>query len=174
MSVGRLSRRWPMWVALVFVLVGFLAVGATRGDGPSTPEERASGIESRIACPVCQGESVLESRNTASESIRNRIGELVDEGTLSDDEIIGVIEASYGGRILLVPKASGFDALVWALPVAALDLRGRRAGDDVPPLAAGGRRGRRSHRRGPRPGRRGAGERGRCAPARAPPVSPAG
>ncbi|MET0144476.1 MAG: cytochrome c-type biogenesis protein CcmH [Ilumatobacteraceae bacterium] len=117
---GRLSRRWPLWGALVFVLVGFLAVGATRTDGPSTPEERASGIEARIACPVCQGESVLESRNTASESIRNRVGELVDEGDLTDDEIIGVIESSYGGRILLVPRASGFDALVWALPVAAL------------------------------------------------------
>ena len=33
---------------------------------------------------------------------------------------MAVIESSFGGRILLVPKASGFDALVWALPVAAL------------------------------------------------------
>ena len=73
-----------------------------------------------MACPVCQGESVFESRNTASENIRNTIGDLVDEGDLSDDEIIAVIESSYGGRILLVPRASGFDALVWALPVAAL------------------------------------------------------
>jgi cytochrome c-type biogenesis protein CcmH len=117
---GQAVKRWPAWALLVFVVVGFLAVGANRADGPSTPGERAEALEQRVACPVCQGESVFESRNTASENIRNTIGELVDEGDMSDDEIIAVIESSYGGRILLVPRASGFDALVWALPVAAL------------------------------------------------------
>jgi cytochrome c-type biogenesis protein CcmH/NrfF len=63
---------------------------------------------------------VFESRNTASVNIRNRIEQLVDEGRASDDEIIAEIEASFGGRVLLVPRATGFDALVWALPVAAL------------------------------------------------------
>ena len=35
---------------------------------------------------------------------------------LSDDEILAVFEAR-NSEILLVPKASGFDALVWVLPV---------------------------------------------------------
>jgi len=113
-------KKWPAWVLLVFVVVAFLAVGATRDDGARTPEERADSIAQRVACPVCDGESVFESRNTASVNIRNRITQLVDDGRASDDEIIADIEASFGGRILLVPKATGFDALVWALPVAAL------------------------------------------------------
>ena len=113
-------KKWPAWVLLVFVVVAFLAVGATRDDGPSTPQERSDAIAQRVACPVCDGESVFESRNTASVNIRNRITELVNGGQASDDEIIADIEASFGGRILLVPKATGFDALVWALPVAAL------------------------------------------------------
>jgi cytochrome c-type biogenesis protein CcmH len=113
-------KRWPAWVLLVFVVVAFLAVGATRDDGPSTPQERSDAIAQRVACPVCDGESVFESRNTASVNIRNRITELVNGGQASDDEIVADIEASFGGRILLVPKATGFDALVWALPVAAL------------------------------------------------------
>lgn len=108
------------WVLLVFVVVGFLAVGATRDDGPRGPDERADSIAQRVACPVCDGESVFESRNTASVNIRNRINALVDEGRASDDEIIAEIEASFGGRVLLVPRATGIDALVWALPVAAL------------------------------------------------------
>ena len=116
----RALKKWPAWVLLVFVVVAFLAVGATRDDGASTPEERADAIAQRVACPVCDGESVFESRNTASVNIRNRITELVNDGQASDDEIIADIEASFGGRILLVPKATGFDALVWALPVAAL------------------------------------------------------
>ncbi len=113
-------KGWPGWALLVFVLVGFLAVGATRDDGPSGPAERADSIAQRVACPVCDGESVFESRNTASVSIRNRIDELVNEGRASDDEIIAEIAGPFGGQVLLVPRASGFDALVWALPVAAL------------------------------------------------------
>ena len=73
-----------------------------------------------MACPICDGESVFESRNTASVNIRNRIDTLVDAGQASDDEIIAEIEASFGGQVLLVPRATGLDALVWALPVAAL------------------------------------------------------
>jgi cytochrome c-type biogenesis protein CcmH len=113
-------KRWPAWVLLVLVVVAFLAVGASRDGGPSTPAERADAIAQRVACPECQGESVFESRNTASVNIRNTIRQLVDEGTASDDEIIAFIESRFGGRILLVPRATGLDALVWALPVAAL------------------------------------------------------
>jgi cytochrome c-type biogenesis protein CcmH len=119
-TTNRHIKRWPGWVLLVFVVVGALAVGASRADGPSPPAERAEAIEKRLACPVCDGESVFESRNTSSENIRTRIGVLVDEGELDDDEIIAVIESRFGGQVLLVPRASGFDALVWALPVAAL------------------------------------------------------
>jgi cytochrome c-type biogenesis protein CcmH len=117
---GRALKRWPAWVLLLFVVVAFLAVGASRASGPSTPAERADSIAKRVACPVCDGESVYESRNTASVNLRNAISQLVNEGRATDDEIIAVIERSYGGRVLLVPKASGFDALVWALPVTAL------------------------------------------------------
>ena len=116
----RALKSWPGWVLLVFVVVAFLAVGATRGDGPSGPDERADSIAQRVACPICDGESVFESRNTASVNIRNRIDTLVDAGQASDDEIIAEIEASFGGQVLLVPRATGLDALVWALPVAAL------------------------------------------------------
>jgi cytochrome c-type biogenesis protein CcmH/NrfF len=38
----------------------------------------------------------------------------------TDDEIVSYIEQRFGGQVLLVPRASGVDSLVWALPVAAL------------------------------------------------------
>lgn len=116
----RALKRWPAWVLLVLVVVGLLAVGATRSNGPSTPEERAQSLEQRVACPVCQGESVYESRNTASENLRTQIRGLVDEGELTDAEILGTIVRAQGARVLLVPRASGFEALAWALPAAAL------------------------------------------------------
>lgn len=123
MTARELNRRlkgWPGWVALVLVVAGVLAVGATRDDGPRTPQERAHALAERVACPVCDGESVAESRNTASENIRTAIRQLVDDGTASDEEILGYLETNFGGQILLVPRATGFDALVWAVPIAAL------------------------------------------------------
>jgi cytochrome c-type biogenesis protein CcmH len=117
---NRAIKRWPAWVVLILVVVAFLAVGATRDGGPSTPQERAEQLQKRVACPTCSGESVYESRATASENIKDRIRLLVDEGQLSDDQILAQLEEAYTARVLLVPKASGFDALVWVLPVAAL------------------------------------------------------
>jgi cytochrome c-type biogenesis protein CcmH len=116
----RALKRWPSWALLVIVVVGFLAVGATRDSGPSTPGERAASIEKRLACPTCDGESVYDSRSTAAENLRRQIRAYVDEGDLTDEEILGTIEQAFGARVLLVPRASGFDALAWALPAAAL------------------------------------------------------
>lgn len=113
-------KGWPGWVLLVVVLTGLLAVGATRESGPRTAAERAQALAERVACPNCEGETVAESRTGASQSIRVVIRELVDEGTASDEQILSYLETNYGQRVLLVPRATGFDALVWALPVAGL------------------------------------------------------
>jgi len=112
-------KRWPGWVLLVFVIAGFLAVGASRDTGPESQEDRIDAISKRVACPICDGESVFESQNNASEALRNQIGQLVADNTLDDAEIIAFIETRYGADVLLVPKASGFDALVWVLPAVA-------------------------------------------------------
>ena len=112
-------KRWPGWVLLVFVVAGFLAVGATRDTGPESQEDRIDAISKRVACPICDGESVFESQNNASEALRNQIGQLVADNSLDDAEIIAFIETRYGADVLLVPKASGFDALVWVLPAVA-------------------------------------------------------
>jgi cytochrome c-type biogenesis protein CcmH len=118
-SLNRKLKRWPGWVLLVFVIAGFLAVGATRDTGPESQEDRIDAIAKRVACPICDGESVFESQNNASEALRNQIGQLVADNTLDDAEIIAFIETRYGADVLLVPKASGFDALVWVLPAVA-------------------------------------------------------
>ncbi len=113
-------KSWPSWVLLVLVVGGLLAVGATRDAGPRTPKERVEDISRRLACPICDGESVFESRNADSQAIRIEIAKQVDSGTVSDDQIINFIEQRFGSRVLLVPRATGIDALVWALPAAAL------------------------------------------------------
>ena len=111
-------KRWPGWLALLFVVVALLAVGVSRDNGPQTPDERIVALEKRLACPVCQGESVYESRNSASVQIRELIRQGVEEGQLSDQQIIDGIVTRYNGEELLVPTSSGVEALAWALPAA--------------------------------------------------------
>jgi cytochrome c-type biogenesis protein CcmH len=118
-SLNRSVKRWPGWVLLVLAVVGLLAFGATRDTGPRTPDERVEAISKRLACPVCQGESVYESRNPASTQIREAIKQGVAAGDQSDEEIIQGIVVAYEGEELLVPTATGVEALAWALPAAA-------------------------------------------------------
>lgn len=118
-DLNRRVKRWPGWALLVLVVVGLLAFGATRDTGPRTPDERIEAISKRLACPVCQGESVYESRNPASTQIREAIRRGVADGDRSDEEIIQEIIVAYEGEELLVPTANGVEALAWALPAAA-------------------------------------------------------
>jgi cytochrome c-type biogenesis protein CcmH len=118
-ELNRRVKRWPGWVLLVFVVAGFLAVGATRDSGPQSQGDRIDEISKRVACPICDGESVFESQNNASIALRNQIAELVAANDLNDAEITAFIETRYGAEVLLVPKSSGLDALVWVLPAVA-------------------------------------------------------
>lgn len=115
-GINRRVKHWSGWVLLFFVVAGLLAVGASRASGPQTQEDRVDGISKRVACPICDGESVFESQNSASRAIRNQVGELVAENDLDDDEVVAFIETRYGAQVLFVPRASGFDALIWVLP----------------------------------------------------------
>ena len=107
------------WIVLAFVVVGLLAVGAARDGGPRTPEKRMDAIAKRVACPICDGESVFESRNPSSQKLRDEIEVRVNEGVLGDDEIIDALTSARAGQELLVPTASGIEALAWALPATA-------------------------------------------------------
>jgi cytochrome c-type biogenesis protein CcmH len=113
----RTIKSWPGWLLMVLVAIVFLVIGATRSSGPQTQSDRVDDLSRRIACPVCDGESVFESQNSASRSIRNEVDALVRENELSDDDILERINRNFEGELLLVPRSTGLDALVWVLPV---------------------------------------------------------
>lgn len=108
---------WPVWMCMGFLVVALLAVGATRASGPLTQSDRIDRITQRIACPECDGESVFVSQAASSQNIRNEVARQVAAGQANDDEIVAYIQDRFGGQVLLVPRATGFDALVWVLPV---------------------------------------------------------
>lgn len=112
-------RRWPVLLAAAAAAL-LLGVVAVRDTGPLTQQERIESISRRVACPTCQGESIAASRATAAEAIRAEIARQVATGQRTDDEIIGFIESRFGASVLLLPRSTGLDSLVWILPVAVL------------------------------------------------------
>lgn len=115
-SLNKRLKSWPGWILMALVAITFLVVGATRTGGPQSQEDRVDDLSQRIACPVCDGESVFVSQNAASRRLRNQVEDLVRQNELSDQQILAFIDTRNEGDLLLVPKASGLDALVWVLP----------------------------------------------------------
>lgn len=111
-------KKWPSWLLMAFVMVLLLAIGAQRDSGPATPQERLDAIARQLACPTCDGESVAESRGTASQAIRQEIQRLVSDGRLSDTQIVEAIDAKFSEDLQLTPDTTGLESLVWALPIA--------------------------------------------------------
>ena len=97
-----------------------LIFGGLRDSGPRSQQDRIDAITMRLACPTCQGESVYVSRASAAEAIRAEVARQVGSGLRTDDETIAYIEQRFGSEVLLLPRSSGIDSLVWALPIAAL------------------------------------------------------
>jgi cytochrome c-type biogenesis protein CcmH len=112
-------RRWVPWALLAVVVVVALVIASR--DDPATAEERADSLAARIACPVCDGESVADSRSTVSEQIRDDIAARIAAGQ-SDGEILDFYVSEHGEDILLKPRAEGVGVLVYAVPIAALAL----------------------------------------------------
>lgn len=115
-----MKTKKSIWIVMLLLTGVLLAIGATRSGSPLTQQDRIDSLTSHLACPTCSGESVFVSRAPAAQAIRTEVARQVGAGLRSDDEIISYIEQRFGGQVLLVPRATGLDSLVWSLPVAAL------------------------------------------------------
>ena len=112
-------RRLLAWAGVAAVIAAALTI-ALRPDGDSgTPAALADRIAAGLRCPVCQGLSVKDSDSPTAREIRADIRRRVDDGE-SAAEIRQAYVDRYGEWILLRPGTSGFDAVVWAVPAAAL------------------------------------------------------
>jgi len=97
------------------------AVGAPAGD-PVDGEVLVTLTEhlaAQIRCPVCQGQSVQASTSEAARNMKQQIQAMVAAG-YSDDQVLRYFESSYGQFIRMMPRAEGFNLLVWVIPALAL------------------------------------------------------
>lgn len=120
---------------ITVLLAAVVVVGIAIGD--PTPQDRARALGSRIKCPVCQGEAIVDSPSETATAMMDIVAEQIDQG-LSDDQIITYFQARYGEGILLDPPFRGSTLLLWLLPLVAVGggivlILGRR---QSPPAAA--------------------------------------
>ena len=93
---------------------------ATTGAGvPSDLEEQTSAIASHLRCPVCQGVSVEDSPTELARQMRATVRDQLAAGR-TPDQVRQYFVDRYGEWILLEPKASGFNLVVYVLPWLAI------------------------------------------------------
>lgn len=110
------SRPGPF---LLLFLVLFAASTITCGGPEPTLEERAYALDRQLMCPVCDGQTVDQSNAQVSLDMKEVIREKLRAGE-SEDQILNYFSARYGDSVLASPPTSGFSAVVWIVPPAAL------------------------------------------------------
>lgn len=97
------------------------AVQATPAPAPqpydSALEARTKEVASVLRCPVCQGLSIQDSPSELSLQMKDVVRQQLREGK-SPEEVKAYFVSKYGEWILLEPKASGANLLVYLLPIA--------------------------------------------------------
>lgn len=117
-----MTRKLLIFMALLILL----SWGAT--SPARTVDEEAIDIKTRkiaktLRCAVCQTESVWESNAGLARQMREVIRERVAQGQ-SAEEIRAYFLGRYGDYILLEPRKSGLNWVIWAGPFILLGVGG--------------------------------------------------
>jgi cytochrome c-type biogenesis protein CcmH len=114
--ISRALRALAFAVALPIAL-SRAAMAQQRSDAQLDSLTRS--VASQLRCPVCQGESILDSPASLAQEMRTLVRTQLAAGK-TPDEVKAYFVSKYGEWILLAPPASGFTLLVYALPIGAL------------------------------------------------------
>lgn len=86
-------------------------------------EEQTRLVASELRCPVCQGNSIQDSPSELAQEMKGVVRDQLASGK-SPDEVKAYFIAKYGEWILLEPKASGFNLVVYLLPLVLVGVGG--------------------------------------------------
>lgn len=136
-----MSRALALLRVLALVLLAAPALAQLVSEAPE--EGRVRALAQQLRCPVCQSESILESRSSTAAEMLVLVREMVADGR-TDAEIISFFRNRYGDFVMLAPPDHGAGLLIWALPPLLLAggggflaLRLRRRGEGAVPEPGG-------------------------------------
>lgn len=108
------TTRAIAWLMLGVVALTAFAACVTEDD--LTPDQRAYTLDREIMCPVCDGQTIDQSHAQIAVDMKEIVREKIAEGE-SNKDIRDYFVARYGEVVLAAPEASGFNLLVWLMPV---------------------------------------------------------
>jgi len=133
--------------ALVIALGTLLLVAGAAAAAPVS-EQTVHDVASQLRCVVCQNLSVADSPSEMAAQMRAIVRERLEAGE-TPEQVREYFVARYGEWILLAPRRTGFNLIVWGFPVAAIAVgfgvvalllrrwtRRRRAAPAPPPVDA--------------------------------------
>ena len=91
---------------ITLALAGIVVAGIVIGEAsaqPASDEDRIRAIAAQVRCPVCQGESILDSSTPIARDMLALVEEEVANATPTD-EIFDILAAGFGEGILLNPR----------------------------------------------------------------------
>lgn len=80
-------------------------------------EDRTTAVASTLRCPVCQGESIQDSPSQLAQDMRELVREQLRAGKMPE-EVRAYFVGRYGEWILLEPRMTGLNVLLYVFPVA--------------------------------------------------------
>ena len=98
-----------------------LAAPAGQPLGGEELELATLALAKEMRCPVCQGSSIADSPSLSAQNMVAEVRQLLAEG-YSAEQVLLYFEGRYGEFVRLSPKASGFNLVVWLLPLLGLAL----------------------------------------------------
>ena len=109
-----------IWITflLTFIILS-TAVNISTAAESEEFSDRFRKLSDELRCPTCQGLSVKDSEAGFSNSIKDKIRELMKNGK-SDNEILAYFVERYGEWILRAPPKRGFNLVLWILPSAGI------------------------------------------------------
>ena len=102
---------------ILIILSGVFCIASAEASPEFSARFRK--LADELRCPTCQGLSVKDSEAGFSNSIKDKIRELMKEGK-NDQEVMDYFVNRYGEWILRTPMKQGFNLLLWILPIAGI------------------------------------------------------
>ena len=91
--------------------------GVSATQATADLDRLARDVSSGLRCPVCQGLSIQDSPADLAVEMKALVREQLAAGKTSE-QVRGYFIEKYGEWVLLAPRPSGFNLLVYLLPIA--------------------------------------------------------
>jgi len=99
--------------------LGMLLLVVSAADAAPVSEQTVHDVAAELRCVVCQNLSVADSPSEMASQMRAIVRERLEAGE-TPAQVREYFVERYGEWILLAPRRTGFNLLVWGFPLAAM------------------------------------------------------